>query len=78
MDLEESAAETTESGNEQDLTTDEAKEPDPWLLAVTAGGKENDGTANTRGPTYKVNLAVEKVRVKGFLDHGAQVSLVRK
>ena len=53
VDLEESAAETTKLCNEQDLTTDEAKKPYSWFLNVTAG---DDGTANTRGPTYKVNL----------------------
>ena len=49
MHLEESAAKTTESGDEQDLTTDEAKELGSWLLNLTAG---DDGTAKTRAPTY--------------------------
>ena len=76
--LEESVVETTEEGDEQDPTTDKIEELDSWLLTITTGGKDNDGTTSTRGPTYKVNLAVEEVKVRGFLDHGAQVSLVRK
>ena len=48
------------------------------MLIVTTGGKDNDGTTSTRGPTYKVNLVVEEVKVREFLDHDAQVSLVHK
>ena len=30
------------------------------------------------GPTYKVDISVERVQTRGLLDHGAQVSLIRK
>ena len=33
---------------------------------------------DTRGPNYKVNVMVEGVKTRGFLDHGAQVSLICK
>jgi len=35
-------------------------------------------TCTKRGPTYKVDLVIGGVKTRGFLDHGAQVSLVRK
>ena len=39
---------------------------------------KNEETANTKWPSYKVNVMVEGVKTRGFLDHGAQVSLKRK
>ena len=44
----------------------------------TARKEKNEETANTRGPSYKVTLVIEGVKMRGFLDHGAQVSLIRK
>ena len=38
----------------------------------------SDKSLNTRGPTYKAGVIVEVVKVRALLDHGAQVSLVRK
>ena len=43
--------ENTEEGDEQDPTTDKTEEPNPWLLTITTGGKDNDGTTTTRGLT---------------------------
>ena len=31
-----------------------------------------------RWPTYKVDFVVDGVKTRGFLDHGVQLSLVRK
>jgi len=62
--LEESIVEIAEEGDEEELTTDKAEEPDPWLLSVTTGGKDNGGTHNTGGPTYKADIAVKEVKVR--------------
>lgn len=65
VDLEESVTSTSESGNEHNPRPIKVEEPDPWLLIVKAGGRGNAEAANTRGPTYKVNLVVEEVKVRG-------------
>ena len=57
---------------------DDVNKPDPWMRTVIARKEKNKETANFRGPSYKVNLVVEGVKTRGFLDHGAQVSLIRK
>ena len=49
--LEVFVVENTEEGDEQDPTTDKTEEPNPWLLTITTGGKDNDGTTTTRGLT---------------------------
>ena len=50
VDLEETAAKTTELGDEQDPTSDEVMMPDPcnWL---PIGSKEDGNAANARAPT---------------------------
>ena len=53
----------------------------PWVLAVATNEETTqltDGTVPRRGPTYKVVAEVDGIRTKAFLDHGAQVSLVRQ
>ena len=57
---------------------------DPWICTVSATGGTtvNDHTSvrvvSRRGPTYQVRVEVEGVGTRALLDHGAQVSLVRK
>jgi len=64
--------------------TEQSSEPDPWLRTVTTDHISGDtdqlepSQVATRGPTYKVDLTVDGVCTRGLLDHGAQVSLVRK
>ena len=48
---------------------------DPCLCAVTM---PTDRPLAIKGPTYKAEISVDGVRVRALLDHGAQVSLVRK
>ena len=48
------------------------------MRTVTARKESSEETTNTRGPSYKVNVVVEGVKTRGFLDHGVQVSLVCK
>jgi len=63
---------------------EESKEmrKDPWLHTMTVGDSDVEVTLEQpcakRGPTYKVGLVVDGVKTRGFLDHGAQVSLVKK
>ena len=51
---------------------------DPWMRTVTTSKESKEGTVNARRPSYKVNIVVKGVKTRGFLDHGAQVSLIRK
>ena len=51
-------------------------EKDPWIRNVSASKSEN--ILNARGPTYKVDIDENGIKTRGFLDHGAQVTLVRK
>ena len=60
---------------------------DPWIGSVKAADHTSDttGDENTncatvpkRGPTYKAEVNLEGVQTRALLDHGAQVSLVRK
>ena len=51
-------------------------EKDPWMCSVSASKSEDK--LNARGPTYKVDIDVNSIKTRGFLDHGAQVTLVRK
>ena len=32
----------------------------------------------TRGPTYKAEIIIDNVRTRALLDHGAQMSIVRR
>ena len=46
------------------------------MWTVTTSKESDEGTVNTRGPSYKVNIVVEGVKTRGFPDHVAQVSLI--
>ena len=48
------------------------------MRTVTATKESNEGAANTRRPSYTIYVVVEGVKTRGFLDHGAQVSLICK
>lgn len=74
--------------------TEKGNEPlDPWFLTLTVSAKPSDITTGpwlctvstspdrplaARGPIHKAEVIVDGVRVQALLDHGAQVSLVRK
>ena len=66
------------SDNTVEQQPDDVEKLDPWMRTVTATKESNQGAANTRGPSYKINVVVEGVKTRGFLDHGAQISLIRK
>ena len=66
------------SDNTVEQQPDDVEKLDPWMRTVTATKESNEGAANTRGASYKINVVVEGVKTRGFLDHGAQVSLIRK
>ena len=55
---------------------------DPWICSVATTDDTLDATDSTkvsrRGPTYKVKVEVEGVRTRALLDHGAQMSIVRR
>ena len=52
---------------------------DPWMRPVRAGSKaEAIEMLPTRGPTYKVDVVVDSLKTRALLDHGAQVSIVRR
>ena len=66
---------------ESELTQELSKESvDPWMRTVSAGtGSEIEvAEVPTRGPTYKVDIIVDSVKTRALLDHGAQVSIVRR
>ena len=49
---------------------------DPWLRTMSASGQVDE--VPTRVPTYKAEIIVDSVRTRALLDHGAQVSIVRR
>jgi len=51
---------------------------DPWMRTVSAGTRIEVEEVRTRGPTYKVDIVVDGVKTRALLDHGAQVSIVRR
>ena len=63
----------TESGG----TTEQQ---DLWLRTVTAKSdqQQKETTVAGRGPTYKVDIVVDRIKTQALLDHGAQVLLARK
>ena len=61
---------TTETMHKYQLDT-----VDPCLCTLTMS---SDKPLAIKGPTYKAEVNVDGVRVRVLLDHGAQVSLVRK
>ena len=45
---------------------------DPWMRTVRAGSEaEVIEMLPTRGPTYKVDVAVDSLKTRALLDHGA-------
>ena len=75
MVLDDSGSDTSDAVEQQQ---DDVEKLDPWMRTITARKENNEGTANTEGPSFKVNVVVEGVKTRGFLDHGAQVSFMRK
>jgi len=70
-----------ESIEEQPLSSEvqSSQEKDPWIRTLIVGDNNaEEQPCAKRGPTYKVDLIVDGVKTRGFMDHGAQVSLVRK
>ena len=59
--------------------SDRAEQKDLWLRTVTTQSNKISAEVPiaTRGPTYKVDIVVDKVKTQALLDHGAQVSLAR-
>ena len=66
------------SDNAVEQQLEDVEKLDPWMRTVTARKESNEGAANTRGPSYKINVVVKGVKTRGFLDHGAQVPLIHK
>ena len=56
-------------------TQEEKDDTNPWIRTVI--GSQLEPLA-MRGPTYKVPVVVNRIKTRALLDHGAQVSLVRK
>ena len=56
-------------------TQEEKDSQNPWIRTVRESRPE---PLAMRGPTYKVPVVVNGVKTRALLDHGAQVSLVRK
>ena len=59
------------------------QEPDdedyPWMRTVSvSSGAEVEEVLPTRGSTYKVDVVVDGIKTRALLDHGAQVSIVRR
>ena len=56
---------------------------DPWICSVATSDHAPDGETDSdrlprRGPTYKAKVEIEGVRTRALLDHGAQVTIVRR
>ena len=53
---------------------------DPWIRTVATVTKEHSlQVSQWRGPVYKVDVEIEvQKKTRALLDHGAQVSLIRK
>jgi len=51
-----SSESTTDAGKQQPVDVDKL---DPWMRTVTAEKENNEPAADTRGPSYKVNIVVE-------------------
>ena len=52
---------------------------DPWMRAERAGSEAGaTEMLPTRGPTYNVDVVVDSLKTRALLDHGAQVSIVRR
>ena len=51
---------------------------DPWLRTVSNGSEIEVDEVPIRGPTYKAEITVDNVKTRALLDHGAQVSIVRR
>ena len=46
------------------------------VKTVSTGGEADE--VPIRGPTYKAEVTVDNVKMRALLDHGAQVSIVRR
>ena len=52
---------------------------DLWMRTVRAGSEaESVEMLPTNGPTYKVDVVVDSLKARALLDHGIQVSIVRR
>ena len=51
---------------------------DPWLRTVSNGSEIEVDEVPIRGPTYKAEVTVDNVKTRALLDHGPQVSIVRR
>ena len=52
---------------------------DPWIRTVATVTKQHSLEVSQRqGPVYKVDVEIEGLKTRALLDHGAQVSLIRK
>ena len=64
------------------VTTNESDaSKDVWSLALSVDSKdksENKDKSVLVGPTYKIEVTAEGVRTRALLDHGAQVTIVRR
>jgi len=59
-------------------STEKEQGSNPWMRTVTVSKEDSEERANTRNPSYKVDVVVQGVKTRGFLDHGAQLSVIRK
>ena len=60
------------------ITSIDREEEESWIHNVTVAEEESKCHMRRKGPTYKVDISVEGVQTRGLLDHGVQVSLIRK
>jgi len=61
------------------LNGQKSDEDDPWMRTVNVSSEaEVEEVLTTRGPTYKVDVVVDSIKIRALLDHGAQVSIVRR
>ena len=60
------------------IPEDSEEYTDPWLRTVSNGSEIEVDEVSIRGPTYKAEITVDKVKTRVLLDHGAQVSIVHR
>ena len=64
------------------VTTNESDaDKDLWSLVLSMDSKDKSDNKDKSvlvGPTYKIEITVEGVRTRALLDHGAQVTIVRR
>ena len=62
------------------LTGAEVTATDPWIRVLTASKEDDAGddqSAKLVGPTFKVDVEVEGVKIRALVDNGSQITLVR-